>query len=333
MERLAPERLAWVEVLDRHGDVSSRHPVHAWPLKVGRAYTGDIVLDDPHIAANHLEINPADGGGYQLKVIDSVNAMTIAPLRGKQTDAIVVANQSIRIGHTQLRIRPVDYAVAAEKPLLNNAWSRSWAALSVGIVVLMLTYLLTLWLNYARDDAYSILLLPLVGAITLLLIWSGFWALIGRVVSGRANFAAHAVNASLGVALLIFLDSLLYGYVDFAFNTNFMSNVLPEIVEPLIIGMLLFRHAALVSRMSRLKIGILVAMLMSILIGFGYVTEKWTSDNKLTDMSFSGTIGPPFMLLVHGKSAEVFIAGASELKMKVDKPGNSKSVNSELEKK
>jgi len=312
------ERLAWVEIVDRHGDVSARHPVYSWPLKVGRAYTSDIVLDDPYVAANHLEINHADGNAYQLRVVDSVNAMMIDTLRGKQADAAVPANHVVRIGQTQLRIRPVDYAVSAEKPLPNNAWSRNWTAFFVGITVLLLTYLLTLWLNYDRADGYSILLLPVVGALTLLLIWSGFWALIGRVLSGRANFVAHAVNASLGVALLIFLDSWLDGYVDFAFNSNLMSNVMPEVTEPLIIGTLLYRHIGLVSRMSRRTIVIIVAALMASLIGFGYVSEKWTSDENRTDMSFSRTIGPPFMLLAHGKSTEAFIAGAGELKSKVD---------------
>ena len=312
------ERLAWVEILDRHGDASSRHPVYAWPLKVGRAYTSDIVLDDPYVAANHLEINPVGEGAYQLKVVISVNKMMVDTLRGKQADATVSANQVVRIGHTQLRIRPVDYAVSAEKSLPSKAWLRSWPALFVGVAALVLIYLLTLWLNYDRAEGYRILLLPIVGVIVLLLLWGGFWALIGRVLSGRANFIAHAVNASLGVALLIFMNGLLYGYVDFALNTDLMTNVLPEVAEPLIIGALLYRHIGLVSRMSRRRLGIIVVALMASLIGFGYVSEKWTADNKLTEMSFSRTIGPPFILLAHGKSTEVFIAGASELKSKVD---------------
>lgn len=312
------ERLAWVEILDRHGDVSSRHPVHAWPLRVGRAYTSDIVLDDPYVAADHLEINHVDEGAYQLRIVNSINAMMIGTLRGKQAEATVSANQVVRIGHTQLRIRPVDYAVSAERALPSNAWLRSWPALFLGVTALLLTYLLTLWLNYDRAEGYSILLLPIVGAIALLLLWVGFWALIGRVLSGRANFIAHTVNASLGVALLIFLNGLLYGFVDFALDSNLMTNVLPEVAEPLIIGTLLYRHIGLVSRMSRRKLGMIVVALMASLIGFGYVTEKWTADNNITKMSFSRTIGPPFMLLAHGKPTEAFIAGASRLKSKVD---------------
>ncbi len=318
------ERLAWVEILDRHGDVSARHPVHAWPLKVGRAYTSDIVLDDPYVAADHLEINHQDEGIYQLKIVNSINAMMIEPRHGKQADATVSANQIVRIGQTQLRIRPLNYSVSAEKPLSSNAWSRSWSALFIGVAVLLLMHFLTLWLNYDHADGYNIFLLPILGVITLLLFWVGFWALIGRVLSGRANFIAHTVNASLGVALLIFLNSLLYGYADFALDSRMVSNVLPEVIEPLIIGILLYRHFSLVSRMSRRKLGIIVVALLASLLGFGYVTDKWTADDNITAMSFSRTIGPPFLLLAHGKSTDAFISRADRLKLKADESSQIK---------
>lgn len=313
------ERLAWVEILDRHGDVSARHPVHAWPVTVGRAYTSDIVLDDPYVAAEHLEINRTDGGLFQVKIVNSGNAMTIDTRRGRQSEAAISANQVVRIGQTQLRVRPVDYAVAPEKVLPGNAWARSWPALLTGLAVLVLVHLLTLWLNYDRADGFNILLTPVIGAIAVLLLWAGFWALIGRVLSGSANFIAHAVNASMGVALLIFLDGLLYGYVDFALNMNLMAGAVSGIAGTLIIGTLLYRHIRLVSRISRRKLIVILAALVAGLAGLGYVSQEWAPDEHLTDMSFSGTIGPPYLSLAHGKSTDAFLSDASSLKTKVDR--------------
>ncbi len=323
------QRLAWIEILDRHGDVAMRHPVYAWPLRMGRAYSSDIVLDDPYVAADHLEIDQAGDSAYQLKVVNSINAMTIGTLRGKQSHATVSADQTIRIGQTQFRIRPLDYAVSAEKPLPRNAWSRTWPALFGGLTILLLLDLLTLWLNYSRADGYNILLLPIVGTILMLFAWASVWALIGRVLSGRANFIAHTVIASLAVALLIF-EGLLCGYVDFAFNTNLVSRILPEIVGPLVIGTLLYRHIGLVSRMSRRKTGMIVATLLACLIGFGIVTDKLTADEKIAEMFFSGTLGPPSMLLARGESVDAFIASADRLKSKVDEEGKAKPANPDI---
>jgi Inner membrane component of T3SS, cytoplasmic domain len=312
------ERLAWIEILDRHGDVSVRYPVHAWPLRVGRDYSSDIVLDDPYVAANHLEINRLDGGRYQLTELGSINGLTIDNLRGKQTDATVSANDVIRIGQTQLRVRPPDYAVAAEKLLPNNAWLRSWPGLILGFAVLLLAHMLTLWLEYNRDESYKILVEPLLNDIPTLLLWAGFWALIGRVLSGRANFIAHAVIASMVVALIMLLNSLLFGYVDFAFNTGLMTNVLSGVTGTLIIGWLFYRHICLVSRVNRRRLGITITILMAGLFGIFYAIDEWTGDDDLASMAYSRTIGPPSMSLMHGKSTEEFIAGAGELKLKVD---------------
>ena len=311
------ERLAWIEILDRHGDVSVRHPVYAWPLRVGRAYSSDVVLDDPYVAANHLEIYPAGEGVYQLNAPSSVNAITIGNRHARQTDASVSANQVVRIGQTQLRVRPIDFAVPPEKSLPHNTWSRSWSGLSVAATVLLLTYVLLLWLNYDRAEGYRILLLPIIGGIFILLPWAAFWALIGRVTTGHANFVAHAVNATIGVNVLIFV-TLLYGYVDFALNARLASSVLSDVIEALVIGTMLYRHLGLVSRISRRKLGIIVVALTASLYGFGYVTEKFTADDNLANMLYPRTIGPAFMFLGDEKSIDEFIADGADLKAKVD---------------
>lgn len=312
------ERLAWVEILDRHGDVAARHAVHAWPFTVGRAYSSDLVLDDPHVAANHLEINRADDGRYHLQATGSINGMNINARRSKQADATVAGSDVVRIGQTQLRIRPLDYAVAAEKPTPDSGWMRRWPALLVGIPALLLAHLTTLWLDYNRDDAYAILVRPLLGDIPVLLLWVGFWALIGRVLAGRANLIAHTVIASLGVGLIMLLNTLFYGYMDFAFNTSLMSNVVSEVLEPLILGTMLYRHIGLVSRMGRRRLAVIVALLMASLIGLIHVTDSLTSDDELARMDYSRTIAPPALLLVHGISAGEFIAAAGKLKPKVE---------------
>lgn len=312
------ERLAWVEILDRHGDAAARHAVQAWPMRVGRAYSNDLVLDDPYIAAHHLEINRAEDGRYRLSVVDSINGMTIDAQSGKRTEATVTANDVVRIGQTQLRIRPLDYAVAAEKVLPGSAWQRRWPMLFIGVMALLLAHLFTVWLDYNRDEGYDILLRPLLGDIPVLLLWVGLWALIGRVLSGRANFIAHTVIITLGVALLLLLNNPLYGYLDFAFDSSLMREVLSEAIEPLIIGTILYLHVGLVSRIGRRRLAVIVAVLMAAMISLIHVTDYLNSDSDLASMDFSRAIGPPAMLLVHGQAPEKFMAGASALQAEVD---------------
>lgn len=312
------EKLAWIEILNRHGEVSRRHPVLTWPIRLGRAYSNDIVLDDPYVAAHHLEINQAEKGCYQLTGLGSLNGMTINKLHCKNSDATVSTIDVIRLGHTQLRIRPIDFAVDVEKPLKRAAWLRSWPGLIFGSVLLLLAHFLTLWLDYSRDEIYKILVEPLFRDIPLLLAWAGFWALVGRVLCGHANFIAHAVIASLVIAVLLTLDGFLFGYIDFAFNTSLMANVFSDAIIILIIGWLLYRHICLVSRADKFKLGISIAVLSTSLAGISYSIQQWSSDDDLSHMSYSRTIGPPSLLMTQGKSVDEFLQAGSVLKTKLE---------------
>ena len=129
------ERLAWLEILDRHGDVSSRHSVHAWPLKIGRAYTNDIVLDDPQIAAHHVEIRPAEDGNYHAVDLGSLNGILNKNSKLNQAEALISADDVLRIGQTQIRIRPLNYAVAAETRVPQSTWLRAWRGLLLGVAL------------------------------------------------------------------------------------------------------------------------------------------------------------------------------------------------------
>lgn len=311
------ERLAWVEILDRHGDVAMRYPVQEWPLRLGRAYDSDIVLDDPYIAPHHLEIFQVENGSYQLRRLNSLNGVMINNLLSKEADAIVSASDVLRLGQTQVRIRPLDFAVSAEKPLTNIVWSRSWMGMIFGFVIMLSAHLLSLWLEYSRDDSFKLLVSPLLSDIPLLLLWAGFWALIGRVLSGSGNFIAHTVLASVVVAVVFVVAGILAGYLDFAFNTRLVNDVILNIIQTVMIGWLFYRHIGLVSRASRRKIGITITVLMAGLVGIFYGISKWNSDEDLSRMSYSQVIGPPALMLVQGKSIEQFMEDAGKLKVKL----------------
>jgi len=312
------ERLAWIEVLDRNGDVNIRHPVYAWPLRLGRAYSSDIVLDDPYVAAHHIEINLAENGQFHLTALGSINGVTVNNVICKEAEVNITAHEVVRIGHTQLRIRPLDFEVKPEKVLTNINWKRRWPGLMFGLASMLLAHFFLLWFDYTYDDGYKILVAPLLGDVPTLLVWAGFWALIGRVIAGRANYIAHAVIASLVVAVLMVLSGILAGYVEFAFSTSLISNVLLGVIEMSILGWLLYRHIRLVSRFNRRKLGITIGLLMAGLLGALHAIDKWNADDDLSRMTYSRNLGPPVIMLARGKSIEDFLQATAKMRLKLE---------------
>lgn len=308
--------LVWVEVLDRHGDVSIRHPVHAFPFRVGRAYSCDVVIDDPHVAGEHLELNALDEGCYQLTDLASVNGMTIDTHRGKQTGAIISAKNKVRIGHTHLRIRPADFTVAAEKKLPADTWQRKWTALLIAVPFLLLASFTSLWAEYDRAESYKLLLQPVLLGLPVVLVWVGFWS-IGRR-GGWANFTAHTVITCFGLGTLLLLDEPLLNYVGFMFNSGTIGSILSLMAEPLVIGTMLYHHLRLGSRSRRRNVAMIVATLTVVSTGLFYLNEILSKENDFTNMLYSRTVAPPALVVVKGMSSEAFILDAERLKAKAD---------------
>lgn len=309
------ERLAWIEILDRHGDVARRHPVMAWPVKVGRAYTNDLLLDDPYVAAHHLEIGAAEDGGYRIRDLGSLNGTLIAAGRGK-TDTTISADDIVRIGQTQLRIRPPDYAVAGELALPRKAWLRNWPAVITSVVFLLSAVCVFYWLDFAGDESLGSLLEAILANILLASVWTGFWVLVGRVHTGRANFIPHALNTCWGLGSS-YLLIVVAGYMGFAFDAAGATHLTYGV---LLAGICLwmYRHLRLVSRASRAWIGSIAVVATLGISGTFYLENSLSNLDNPENTSYQKTIGPQWMLMVQGVSEDAFIVHASNMKVDAD---------------
>lgn len=310
------ERLAWFEVLNQHQEVVNRLPLYAWPVSVGRAYDCDVVLDDPYIAAHHLNIHLTDDGQYQLDDLGSLNGLYVG--KNKCSTATISADEVAKIGQTWLRLCAADsHAIPAERPLHNTVWWQSWSGLVLGSAILLSERVLVQWLNYDREDAYNSMFLGLFDQIPYLLAWVGFWSLLSRIQTGKSLWMRHAIIASLwgGVYQLI---SDMSGYVGFAFNSSFTQMLLEEAGQPLLLILLLHWHLRLVSRMSYRKVLGFATAIVFCVVGFFDAKTYFMSDGDLAKMSYISTVGPANILLTRGKSTDEFMQEAKKLKPELD---------------
>lgn len=308
------ERLAWIEILNRYGDVKSRHPVFAWPAIIGRSYNCDLILDDPFVAPNHIEITGEGEQGFRIKDLDSFNGMTIANMPGRKSDASVSPDDIIRIGHTQLRIRPSNYAVASEMRYSAKPWQRRPTILLVSAVAFLTVLLLGALLNYTEVSIGSFVA-PVIVISIMVVLWIAAWSFGGRLFAGKTNFIPHAVIGCLGATLFLASDMLI-GLVSFALDSSFVSNLSTEVTF-LVFTLILYLHLRLISRARPRFVAGVAAAVAFLLIATSMLIANIKNENDLEHQSYRSTIGPPFMLLVKGKSPEAFIASMTELKSRV----------------
>ena len=110
-------RVIFAEQLDRRGAVAHRVRVERFPFTVGRAYRCDLVVDDPHVAAEQLVVDETPEG---------VVTVQDAGLPGHTATLAAAGELLIPIGRTRLRLRDRDFAVAPALPLVSRRPFLEW---------------------------------------------------------------------------------------------------------------------------------------------------------------------------------------------------------------
>jgi hypothetical protein len=192
----------WVEVLNRPGEVHTRERIDAGETRIGRAYDNDVVIDDPHVAPHHLRIYRGEDGELVAEDLGTMNGL-FREHGGERAHSISLKGEpGIRIGRTILRVHDSQHAVVPEKLLTPPRAHARWAA---GLGIVLLVGLLVLeWLDLTAKPTPSVILLPLLGFITVLAVWTSFWAMLSRLFFGQARFALQlriAVTACIGLII------------------------------------------------------------------------------------------------------------------------------------
>lgn len=310
------EPLAFVEVLGRHGDVLARHPVHHWPVRAGRGYDADIILDDPFVAPRHLQIEPAVDGRFRVTDLDSVNGISFPPSAQRVSSGEVGPDDIVRLGQTQIRVRAPSYAVRPEVRLRATSMYRRPLSFAVMAAALLGLVVLNAWIAAVQQDERLYMVFPIVAVCTALGIWISLWSLVSRMVGGRANYAAHGFVACAGITALALAETLVE-YASFGFHLRWL-NYAGTAAAAAIFAYMLYRHLRLNSRAPRRTLGILAAIVS--VVAFGAVAGlEMAGDSAREGMqSYDSTLKPPAFLWVQGITPEAFLGDAARLKRKVD---------------
>lgn len=304
----------FVEQLTPDGEVVRRTKVTHLPITIGRAYDNDIILDDPHTAAHHaqIELNQLD----ELIIADlgSYNGITLTNTR--ENFFVIDGDKVFRLGHTRMRIRTADYQVAAEvTDLTNHRWEGLLPALT-GLVLLLITGLVSTWLADLNQGTLSKYLLELVSVLGFAIGWSGIWALFSKLFTGHARFGRHLFIASAGLAFLELWEHV-SGMTAYAFSLEFLTtfNSHPVIF---ICAIVLYFHmlTAGSKRPGRLKIALAALAILGSVIT---MTKAYQASNHLSDELYMSHIYPPAIRISRDHSLKEFMDGMQSLKEKVDK--------------
>ncbi len=304
----------FVEILNPDGSLHSRQSFHHLPIRIGRSYDNEVILDDPHTAAHHALIEQNQLDELVLRDLGSINGISLNNQR--ENDFVIDGNGQYRLGHTRLRIRTRQFEVAPEQEDVTNHHWEGWKPALAGLVLAGIASLANTWFNDLSQSDFTRYLLAAIYMLIAALGWAGIWALLGRLFTGHPRFGRQLFIT--GLALLTFecwenLSNLLAFAFSWESLATFTSH--PTVLISALVLYFQMRTA------GHKKPGRLKAYLagLAVLTSAVLLTKQYQASNHFADQLYLSRLYPPSLHLSSDQSREDFIATMRELQQQVDK--------------
>ncbi len=311
--------MTWfVELIHRDGSVLSRNAVLRPEFSIGRGLENDLVVDDPYCAASHASLVIQTDGRAVLHDLGSCNG--IVQHRKSIGAAFAVTDSELfRLGQTNIRIRNSQWPVPDELVMPSRAiWPFALAALA--LVLMRIGW--DIWLKDVGEKSPPYLY-GLVAAAAGLCVWSGVYALLGRLISGTERFFTHLLIACGGYLLITLTERALQVL---SFSTAWLWPLRIESYVTIVLVALLVRAHLRVADPRHWPV---LRWALYLVAGLALVVpaaQLWISSQRLTNIQTLKLIEHPILRLAKPMTLDRVIPLGNELKLHVDK-SRSKDLN------
>lgn len=310
----------FIETLARNGDVLHRHQVDALPIRFGRGYDNDFILDDAFAAPSHAILEAGENGQAVLRDLGTKNGVVH---RGKRRSTLVLTGDTvIRIGHTTLRVRAADFPVPPE---MVDRTMHGWEGGIPGVVGMLLTgafALVTTWLSDTQGFQLIRYLLPLSYGIGIGLVWGGAWAFANRLFGRHARLGRHLFIFGCGLTAVL-AYKLASSSLAYAFSLEALTAYSAHVAIAIVAGVIFF-HLATVKPHQKRRFAL--ACLIMALSGSGLtlISNKLRT-GRVADELFMSVLMPPTTRVSVDHSVDEFMTDVAAMKAKLDAERSKKS--------
>ncbi|HAV38120.1 MAG TPA: hypothetical protein DCX52_17520 [Massilia sp.] len=304
----------FIETLARNGDVLHRHRVDTLPIRIGRGYDNDYILDDAYAAPRHAQVDSDGNGGLVLRDLGTRNGMVHA---GKRIETLPLGgNTVVRLGHTTLRVRAADFPVPAE--LLDrtmHGWEGALPGLA-GAFLIALVALFTMWLADTQPFRLFRYLQALAYGLGAGLVWAGLWALGNRLFGRHARLGRHLFIFGCGIAVLMAFR-LASSAVGYAYSIEVFTRYGSHVAIALVAGMIYF-HLMTVKPQPRRRFAIICAALAMLGSGLVLISNE-QRNGRLADELYMSVLLPPDMRATPDATVDEFMNDVAGMKARLDR--------------
>lgn len=303
----------FVEMLARNGDVLHRHQLASLPIRLGRGYDNDFIVDDDYAAARHAIVDLDEEGRLVLRDLDTNNGVVH---QGKRVASVVLSGDTVvRMGHTSLRIRSADFPVpAALQDRTMHGWEGALPGLA-GMLLIALFSISTTLLSDTQAFQATRYLQAIAYGFGAGLVWAGVWAFGNRLFGRHARLGRHLFIFGCGLtAVTVFkLASSLLAY---AFSLAWITRYGSHAAIAIVCGMV-FYHLCTVKPQHPRRFAASCLLLFVLGVGLNLISNEQRY-GRLADDPYMALLLPPSVRVSGDHSVDEFMAGVTGMKARLD---------------
>jgi len=303
----------FLEVLSRNKEVRHRHQVNSLPIRIGRCYDNDFILDDPHTAAHHAIIDKTADGELLIRDLGTRNGIIHKGLR--QTELPIDGKTIFRLGHTNLRLRSSDFPVTDEIADTSFYNWEGWPPALAGLAMIVCLTMASTWVDDTDKFEATRYLFAIIIALCLGMIWCGIWSFASRLFGGNARLGRHLFILGCGYAALESW-SLVSTAIAFALSLEIFTRYGAH-VEIAIIAAMVFYHLLNINP-GRTRLFAVISITLALLGSGLMLMINYHSNGRLANELFMHERLPPVFRLSPDKPVSQIISDAARLKTRVD---------------
>jgi hypothetical protein len=310
----------FIETLARNGDVLHRHQVDALPIRLGRGYDNDFIVDDAYAAPRHALIEADADGKLVLRDLGTRNGVV---QRGKRKSSVVLDGDTVvRLGHTTLRVRLAGFPVSPELvDRTMHGWEGALPGL-VGIALIGAFAVFTMWLGDTQSFQLIRYLQALAYGIGAGLVWGGIWAFGNRLFGRHARLGRHLFIFGCGLAAII-VYKLASSAIGYAFSLEWLTRYGSHVAILIVAGMVYFHLGTVRPQHARRRFAPICLALA--LLGSGLILISNEQRNgRVADELYMSVLLPPSMRTSPDHSVDEFMGRVSAMKASLDRERRSK---------
>ncbi|MAG76726.1 MAG: phosphopeptide-binding protein [Colwelliaceae bacterium] len=304
-----------IEEISKGDKLLSRQKYHGHSLSIGRAYTNDVIVTDPHVCPEHLALR-YDGNNWVASDCGSLNGSFLGNGKEEVNEHVVQSGDVITIGNSTLRIVFPNHPVAPSVPfsafetLINLA--RNPVVIGFAICLFALASAWLAYLDKGKEVNFTLILIPAIGMTLMFSVWPALVALVSHLTKNDAR-VMHQIGICFVFYLLLLGTDAIQALTLFNSSSNWPVKWVIGVLPVGIAFCLFWLNCYIGFHMTEKRRAITAACITALFFGGTALMQISKQPDFNPRPQYNATILPPSYLVTSSNDVEGFIGDASKL--------------------